>query len=208
VTHTRRDALRTGAALALPALAGCQSLSPVTAGTAFSEGFEEGFDWEVDAELPGGDVSAFGHETERSDERAAAGDWSLRLFTEGDRDGTAWAVRPVEVPADAESFAVTASAWSPSESFETIRHLVMRLGQEPPEAEAEFPDPGVNSAAVSDAPYGGLREPLHLAAGWRDYGFSWMPADLTATTLYLAVGVSVVRETAATHFVDEIEVEV
>lgn len=128
------------------------------------------------------------------------------LFTEGDHDdGTAWATTELS-PGDAEAFDATFEAWSESESFNTLRNVVASLGAEAPTAEAEFPDPGQNSSNVDGAPYGGFREPLHLAEGWREYGFTWEPASVPET-LYLSLGVSVVWEADATHYLDSVRVE-
>ncbi|MEF8802351.1 MAG: hypothetical protein V5A38_12545 [Halolamina sp.] len=114
------------------------------------------------------------------------------LFTEGFEDGldgweTAAHVGPeaeLSVPGDASGFDVSCSAWSQSESFNTLRNLVCYLGPEEPTEEADFPEPGMNTSTVTGSPYGGLREPLHLA-----------------------VGVTVVWEADATHYIDSISVE-
>lgn len=201
----RRDVLRSGTALTLGGLAGC--LDAPTTQPRLREGFESGLDqWTTHAHIgPEEPLSAFESNIERSQARAASGDWSLELFTEGDHDdGTAWVTTELD-PGDASSFSVSLQAWSESESFNTLRNLVAYLGPAEPTAEDDFPDPGANSTAVPDAPFGGLREPLHLAEGWREYTFEWKPSS-TPDTLFLAVGVSVVWETDATHYVDDIVV--
>jgi len=135
--------------------------------TAVEEGFEGGLDWATAAAIgPKVDVEAFEWAIERSGERAHSGDWSLRLFTEGDYDGTAWAVRPAPVE-PGRTYRATVSAWarSESESFNTLRHLVASLGPERPTAEADFPASGTNTTGTPDASAGGLREPLHRAEG-------------------------------------------
>ncbi|MFC6989756.1 hypothetical protein ACFQJD_15470 [Haloplanus sp. GCM10025708] len=109
-------------------------------------------------------------------------------------------------PGDVSRFRVTARAWNPSESFNLLRYLVLALAPSPPAGESDFPDPGSNSPGIEGAPYGGLREPLHRAEGWEEYAFEWTP-ETVPRSLTLAVGVSVVWEADATHFVDEIEVE-
>lgn len=175
--------------------------------TVLTEGFEDGVDpWERDAAIgPEQTLDDFERSIERSDERASEGDWSLRVFTEGNHDdGTAWVVRRVELP-PADRYEVTVDAWSESESFNTLRYLVASLAPERPEAEADFPDPGENTTGVEDAPAGGLREVLHRAEGWEEYVFEWEPAE-PPEEAYLAVGVTVVWEADATHFVDAIRV--
>jgi len=126
-------------------------------------------------------------------------------FTEGDHDdGTAWATTELE-PVDASRFSVTVQAWSESESFNHLRDLVAYLGPQKPSDEGSFPGPGDTSTGVDGAEFGGLREPLHLAEGWREYSFEWTPGTVP-DRLAFAVGVSVVWEADATHYVDDVEV--
>lgn len=202
---TRRDVLRSGAGITAAGLAGC--LGAPQRGSLLSESFETETDgWSTHAHIgPEEPLSAFEWTIERSREQAAVGDWSLKLVTEGDHDdGTAWATTELS-PGDATSFTVSVRAWSESESFNILRNLVVFLGPEPPSSEEDFPDPGANSTAIPDAPFGGLREPLHLAEGWREYSFEWDP-ETTPESLFLAVGVAVVWESDATHYVDDIVV--
>ena len=206
----RRDALRAGALVGAGGVAGLAGCTAPTGGRAFREGFEDGLaDWTADAAIgPEVDVADFEWTVAVSGEQAAAGDRSLRVFTEGDHDdGTTWAVHPVAVePGRAYDAAVTAQFWSESESFNTLRDAVVRLGPEPPETEADFPGPGTNTTARGVTPYGGLREPLWLAAGWREYAFEWTTPTLSTDALHVAVGASVVWEADATHFVDDLSV--
>lgn len=201
----RRQFLSTAglAATAAVPLAGC------TAGhgtrVVFSESFESPLEgWERRAAIgPEVDLEEFRREVERTDERAHDGEFSLRVFAGGDHDdGTAWVARPVELP-DADRFTVGVWAWSESESFNVLRNLVAALAPEPPEAEEDFPEPGRNSTGIPGAPYGGLREPLHRAEGWERYVFEWEP-EAVPDVAHLAVGVSVVWESDATHFLDSI----
>jgi hypothetical protein len=207
----RRDALRAGALAAVGGLASAAGCAGRIGESAFHEGFEDGAgDWTADAAIgPEVDVEEFEWSVAVSREEAAEGERSLRVFNEGDYDdGTTWAVHPVAVePGRAYSVEVTARIWSESESFNTLRDAVMRLGPEPPEAEEDFPHPGVNTGALGETPYGGLREPLWLADGWREYAFEWTAPELSTDTLYLAVGTSVIWEGDATHFFDDLSVE-
>ena len=203
--RSRRDVLRSGAVVTFGGLAGC--IGAPTRDSVLSEGFESGLNgWEPHAHIgPEEPLSAFEWEIERSRRQAATGDWSLELVTEGDHDdGTAWVSTELD-PGEATSFSVSLQAWSESESFNTLRNLVAYLGPTEPTAEGDFPDPGANSTAVPDAPYGGLREPLHLAEGWREYSFEWEP-ESTPESLFLALGVSVVWEADATHYLDDVVV--
>lgn len=205
----RRDVLRGGALAGLTGLAGCSSGYRRNAG--FADGFEDGREgWEFGASIgPEQLGSEFDWAIDVSREQAASGERSLRVFTEGDHDdGTAWAAHPVDVETgNSYEATVALQAWSPSESFNTLRHLVARLGAERPASESDFPDPGVNTTTVGGAPYGGLREPLHLQEGWREYSFAWTTPRLETDTLFVACGVSVVWEADATHFVDDVRVD-
>jgi hypothetical protein len=210
---TRRGALRAGAAVGVgTALAGCSTPASDGPGgdeTLLTEGFEDGFDdWETAAHIGAeASLSAFEWTIERSRDQADAGEWSLEVFTEGDHDdGTAWAVTERSAPAAAGGFDVSFSAWSQSESFNTLRNVVAYLGPAAPTEEGDFPDPGQNSSNVDGAPSGGLREPLHLTEGWREYSFSWEP-EAVPETLSFAVGVTVVWEADATHYIDSITIE-
>ena len=204
----RRELLRAGATAGVGTLAGCLggSESP-----AFEEGFEDGLgEWASGAAIgPEVDVDEFEWELDVSDAEAASGDRSLRIWNEGDYDdGVTWGVHPVSVdPGERYTATVTAELWSESESFNTIRDAVLRLGPEPPAAEEDFPQPGVNTTALGETPYGGLREPLGLADGWREYSFEWTTPELSTDTVYVAVGTAVIWEGDATHFVDDVAVE-
>lgn len=202
----RRDALRVGAAAGLGlGLAGCTAPGNQPL---FEESFEAGLDrWETASYIgPEEEQESFESEIQRSQEHAFAGDWSLEVFTEGDHDdGTAWITTALS-PGDVDEFEVSFSAWSQSESFNILRNVVAYLGPEAPTVEEDFPAPGANSTVVPDAPYGGLREPLHLAEGWREYSFEWAP-ETVPETLYLSLGVSVVWESDATHYLDAVTVE-
>ncbi|WP_135364308.1 hypothetical protein [Halosimplex halophilum] len=203
---SRRSLLRSGALLTGAAVAGCAS-APGT-DPLFAEGFEESDErWTRHGHIgPEESQDAFEWDISLSEERAAAGEWSLAVFTEGDHDdGVAWVTAELPTPEDPSTFSVSFRAWSESESFNVLRNAVAYLGPEEPTEEGDFPDPGANSSAVPDAPYGGLREPLHLAEGWREYAFDWDP-DEAPERLFLSVGVAVVWEADATHYVDDIEV--
>ncbi|MFW6316847.1 MAG: hypothetical protein ACOC06_00075 [Halorubrum sp.] len=204
----RRELLRTGVGAGGVAVAGCLGGST---DAAFEEGFEDGLgDWESGAAIgPEVEIEEFEWEFGVSGTEAASGERSLRIWNEGDYDdGVTWGVHPVAVEADA-AYDVTVSAqfWSESESFNTLRDAVMRLGSDPPEVEEDFPHPGVNTTDLGETPYGGLREPLWLADGWREYTFEWTTPELSADTLYVAVGHAVIWEGDATHYVDDVTVE-
>ncbi len=190
------------------AVAGCSGGAD---GPAFEEGFEDGLgDWESGAAIgPEVELEDFEWEFGVSGAEAASGERSLRIWNEGDHDdGVTWGVHPVPVePGRAYEVTVTARFWSESESFNTLRDAVMRLGPQPPDAEEDFPQPGVNTTALGETPYGGLREPLWLADGWREYRFVWTTPELSTDTLYVALGHAVIWEGDATHYVDDISVE-
>jgi hypothetical protein len=156
------------------------------------------------------DRSAFEWEVGVSGSEAAAGDRSLRVWNEGDYDdGVTWASHRIGVdPGRAYRIEASGQFWSESESFNTIRHAVMRLGPDPATVEEDFPQLGVNSTSFGETPYGGLREPLWLSDGWREYGFEWTTPELSTDTLHFAVGTAVIWEADATHYVDDLTVTV
>lgn len=204
----RRDFLRTGATAGLLVTAGCSTGAQVPE---FRDGFEDGLGlWSPAAAIgPEVDLEEFDWTVEVSDEEAAAGSWSLRIWNEGDfDDGTTWVTHPIQVEAgQAYEVMVSGQFWSESESFNTLRDGVMRLGPGRPQAEEDFPHPGVNTTALGETPYGGLREPLWLTNGWREYRFQWTSPTLATDTLYLSLGTSVIWEGQATHYIDEVTVE-
>ena len=187
-------------------LTGCAGRS----GPAFEESFETGLgEWRPDAAIgPEVDLDEFEWEVTVSDDQAFRGERSLRVWNEGDYDdGVTWVTHPVEIPPEgADTATARAQLWSESESFNTLRDVVMRLGPTPPETEEEFPNPGVNTTALGETAYGGLREPLWLAEGWREYTFEWTIPSLSTDTVYISVGTSVIWEGDATHYVDDLSV--
>lgn len=203
----RREVLAATTAAGLGAAAGCLGRFD---GPAFEERFEDGQgDWESDAAIgPEVEIEEFEWEVGVSGTEAASGDRSLRIWNEGDYDdGVTWVVHPVSVaPRRAYDVTVTAQFWSESESFNTLRDAVMRLGPDPPDVEEDFPHPGVNTTALGETPYGGLREPLWLEEGWREYRFGWTTPELSTDTLYIALGHAVIWEGDATHYIDDVTV--
>lgn len=204
----RREMLQAGVGIGIVGAGGCLGGST---GPTFQEGFEEGIGtWEGHAAIGSEvDLEDFQWELGVSDVEATAGDASLRIWNEGTYDdGVTWGLHPVSVESgQAYQAAVTAQFWSESESFNTLRDAVMRLAPEPPDVEEDFPHPGVNTSELGETEYGGLREPLWLTKGWREYRFQWTTPELDTDTLYLAVGTAVTWESDLPHFVDEITVE-
>jgi len=205
----RRAVLRTGAAMSIIGVAGCmnQNSSPN-----LTEGFEDGLTgWSSHATIgPEVDLADFEWEVDISETEAADGERSLRVWNEGDYDdGVTWASQPIQIESvQAYNIEATGQFWSDSESFNTIRHAVMRLGPEPAEVEDDFPQLGVNSTDFGETPYGGLREPLWLTDGWREYSFEWTTPELSTDTLHLAVGTAVIWEADATHYIDDLAVTI
>jgi hypothetical protein len=180
-------------------------------GLGFHERFEGGLgEWESAAAIgPEVDIEEFEWEVGVSSEAAFAGDQSVRIWNEGRYDdGTTWIVHPVSVESgQAYDATVSAQFWSQSESFNRIRTAVMRLGPEPPDSEQDFPGPGENTTDSGERAYGGLREALWRTEGWQEYSFEWKTPELATERLYLAAGTTVIWESEATHYVDEIAVE-
>ena len=167
-------------------------------------------DWRTGAAIgPEVDLAEFEWEIAVDGAEASEGSQSLRIWNEGDYDdGVSWAVHPVAVtPEKRYTATVSARFWSESESFNTLRDAVMRLGPNPPDSEEDFPHPGVNTTALGETPYGGLREPLWLTDGWREYTFEWTTPRIASETLYVALGTAVIWEGDATHYVDAVTVD-
>ena len=204
----RRTYIQTAASIGLTTLAGCGAGSERPA---FEEGFERGIgDWEAAAAIgPEVELDEFDWDVDVRDTQAHSGSRSLRIWNEGTYDdGTTWVTHPVPVESGAAYTATaTAQIWSESESFNTLRDAVMRLGPSPPSIEEAFPQPGVNTTALGETPYGGLREPLWLADGWREYRFEWTTPTLASETLHLSLGTSVIWEGQAEHYIDDVTVE-
>ncbi|WP_123623516.1 hypothetical protein [Halorubrum sp. CSM-61] len=208
----RRELLRRGGGIGVAGLAGIAGCTGGSDGPAFEEGFEDGIgDWEFGAAIgPEVNIDEFDWEASVSEEEAASGERSLRIWNQGDYDdGVTWATHPISVDSgEAYRIEVSGQFWSESESFNTIRHALMRLGPEPPETEEDFPQPGLNTTDLGETPYGGLRDALWLADGWRKYAFEWTTTELSTDTLHLAVGTAVIWEADATHYVDDLSVTV
>lgn len=189
--------------------AGCASQS---VDSNFREGFEDGLgDWQPQATIgPEVDIEDFAWEVDISGAEAAEGDRSLRVWNQGNYDdGVTWASIPVSLESG-QAYEIEASGkfWSESESFNTIRHAVMRLGPDPAEVEEDFPQLGVNSTDFGETPIGGLREPLWLSDGWREYTFEWTTPELSTQTLQFAVGTAVIWEADATHYIDDLSISI
>lgn len=205
----RRDVLTAGAGLATLGIAGC--LGTALTSMDDTSDFEDGLgDWERNADVPD-DPNNPGNPVEwsitTSTDQAATGQTSVRYLLDGlQDDGTIWLVKPLEVSAgQSYSAEVTAQAWSQSQSFNTLAHLVMYLGPERPTGETDFPDPNTNSSTDAFG-YGGLREPLNRSAGWEEYAFSWETPTFDTDTVYIAVGISAVWESHLGYYVDDISI--
>ena len=210
----RRDALRICGGIGVAGLAGCLGVLSDSSGPdepGLHEEFGDGLDeWERHASIgPEVDIEEFEWEVTVSDAQATAGDQSVRIWNEGRYDdGATWIAHPVSVESgQAYDITVSAQFWSPSESFNTLRSAVMRLGPEPPEDEQDFPEAGTNTTGSGEQPAGGLREALWRTEGWQEYTFEWKAPELATERLYLAAGTTVIWESEATHYVDEIAVE-
>lgn len=205
---SRRGFLAATSATLLGGTAGC--LVDDGEAIAVEEGFEAPLGgWESDGHVGPDAGGPFDWSIERTDERARTGAWSLAIFTEGRYDdGTAWIERPIEVdPGRSYRGEGRINAWSASESFNEVRHLVAYLGVDRPTAEGDFPGPNGTSTGDPDAPVGGLREPLDLAEGWREYAFAWESPPIAGGTLHFAVGVTVVWETDRSDYLDDVTLD-
>jgi hypothetical protein len=208
-THSRRAVLAGLAAAGTSGVAGCLGDSGAREPISVSESWESGLGaWSTHGSVGADARGEFDWAIDVTDERAADGSRSLRVFTEGRHDdGTAWVTRSVPVERET-AYDATASvrAWSAGESFNTVRHLVMRLGPDQPTSEGDFPSPGENSTGAGTVAVGGLREPMDREGGWEQFGFEFSTPTLATDALALSVGVSVVWETDRTDYLDDVRV--
>jgi hypothetical protein len=207
--NSRRAFLAGLAVAGSGAVAGCLGDAGAGEPVNVSESWESGLgEWSTHGSVGSDAAGEFRWSIDVTDERAAAGDRSLRVFTEGRHDdGTAWATRSVPVERGRAYDATGAvRAWSAGESFNTVRHFVVRLAPEPPASEGDFPPPGENSTGAGTVPVGGLREPMDREGGWEQFRFEWTTPTLETATLSLSVGVTVVWETDRTDYVDDLRV--
>lgn len=208
MTISRRGLLESGC-LAVGTLAGCTGgKSPET--IEFTDGLEEGFmGWTRDSDVPE-DPNNHGNPVAwmitHSTERATDGTASLRYYLDGTQDdGTIWIVQPITVDSGhTYNMRMQVDAWSASESFNTLAHLVMYAGPSRPTSEGSFPSPGTSSSDAGVTDTGGLREPLNQVEGWQTYSFSWKTPTLQMDAIYIATGISAVWETEMTYFIDNI----
>lgn len=209
--RTRRGILRLGG-VAFAGITGCSAPGTNPNTVNFADDFESGFTgWDTGTDLPddpNNPGNAVDWRISHSTARAASGAASLQYYLDGRQDdGTIWIVRAVPVDGGtAYEVSMRTGAWSASESFNTLAHLVMYAGQSQPTAESSFPEPGSNTTGAGTTRTGGLREPLNQVEGWRTYTFSWTTEPFDSATLYIAVGISAVWETEMTYFVDDVTV--
>lgn len=177
---------------------------PVT----FRDGFQNGTErWVVDADVPR-DPNANGTvawNITPTDRIAHRGNRSLMFALDGSQDdGTIWITRSFQAEFDTRyRVNVSAHAYSRSESFNTLAHMVMFAGERAPVREENFPAPGT---VVTSGPSGGLRQPLDAQEGWKRYSFTWTTPPLDRGEFHVAVGISAVWETRLAYPVDTVTV--
>lgn len=192
--------------------AGCAQPAPDAVD--IEESFEQGLaSWERDADVPD-DPNRPGQKVnwtiQQTRDRARTGKQSAQMLLDGRQDdGTIWLQREVPVQPDRRyRINVTAHAYSRTESFNTIAHLVLVAGPGDPGAEGDFPAPG--NRTVQDGRgrevAGGLREPLDRAAGWEPYSFEWVSPGTADASLHVAVGITAVWETEMTYEIDDVQI--
>ncbi len=189
-------------------LAGGQSPTTVTV----TDSFEDGLDaWRTGTHLPLDPNTPAPNDTvdwsiATTDRVAATGNTSALFTIDGSQDdGTVWLHREIPVqPGHRYDVTVAASAWSEMDSFNHLADMMLYAGTEPPRAEQDFPQ---SNSVSTDGPAGGLRKPLHAAAGWKTYNVTWTAPPGT-DTVHVAVGMSVVWETVIAVPYDDITVTV
>jgi hypothetical protein len=144
--------------------------------------FEEGLTrWTVDQDMPD-QVGPDGADSGTTTDRAADGDTALTLTLDGSHDdGTVWVQQEVDLT-NVDTLAV--DAYSPEPSFNEVTQLAAYTGPTAQLEETDFD----RSEQVRDH------------EGWKTYKYA---VDHDGAGL-VAVGISIVWETTATRFLDNI----
>jgi hypothetical protein len=163
----------------------------------FRESFEAGLiGWETGADVPedGERPGPVDWSIEVSDAQASDGQLSARFFLDGKHDdGTIWLVRSFNVPGDMElTVTMSFDAWSESESFNTMGKVAAYAGPRRPNQEGDFD----------------LSQALNQAAGWRQYGYSFVLRTGADRQLWVALGITAVWETQLTYYFDNLVLKI
>jgi hypothetical protein len=163
----------------------------------FQDGFEQGLlNWTIDKDLPkdpntGQPVAA---EIAASDEQAFQGNMSARLYLDGRQDdGTIWLQRKFNVVRRHRyDVHLSFAFWSESESFNLISRVAAYAGANRPRREEDFD----------------LSQAANLAAGWRQYSYTFPVTSDGNGEIWTAMGMSAVWETEMTYYIDDVRVQI
>lgn len=164
---------------------------------AFREGFEEGFGWTSNADVPLNPNNP-GHTVDWHIKRvigfAHSGQYSLEFFLDGRQDdGTIWIERKINVERKTQ-IQLEISFWFYSEqaSFNTIAAVCVYAGVCSPKIEEDFVVLG----------------PANQVAGWKRYVYTPSLDVGSSGELWVALGITVRWETVMTYYMDDVEIEI
>jgi hypothetical protein len=166
--------------------------------TIFFDDFENNFgNWTIGSQVPE-DPNNPGHKVEwiigRSTNQSYSGEYSVLFWIDGRQDdGTIWIMQKLPLEANSEkSVNISFQLWSGEESFNTLAAVVGYLGENKPQAEADFQVLGA----------------ANQLSGWKAYSFSSEIVTANTGEVYVALGISVRWETELIYFVDNAEITI
>lgn len=178
-----------------------------TDGVYLYDDFTDGLDaWEVGASTSTLDDST-PFEVGLTSDHTLDGDVAAELEWDATVDhGAVWLTREVDVESgDSYIGTISLAAHSPTESFNKLSKLRVYAGFDEPEHLDDFPTQ--DETWHLNSPVTGLSEPLNQTEGWEEFEIHWETPTVESDTIYLAVGIQSTWETAITHAIDCVEVD-
>ncbi len=166
--------------------------------TTIIDDFENDFgNWTIGSHVPE-DPNNPGHGVEwlvqRSTNHSYSGKYSVLFLIDGRQDdGTIWITRKLTLEPNSEkSVNISFQLWSKEESFNTLAAVVGYIGENNPQAEADF-------QVLGEA---------NQVSGWRAYSLSNKIVTTNTGEVYVAFGISVRWETELIYFADSTEITI
>ena len=166
--------------------------------TTFFDDFENNFgNWTIGSQVPE-DPNNPGQHVEwlvqRFTNHSYSGKYSVLFWIDGRQDdGTNWITQKLTLESNSEkSVNISFQLWSREESFNTLAAVVGYIGENKPQAEADFQVLGA----------------ANQVSGWRTYSFSNKIVTNNIGEGYVALGISVRWETELIYFTDSSEITI